>query len=73
MVRQVRVLQPCMLSLVTDRRRVAPRGASGGGDGLPGRNLVNGEEVGSKVAMDLATGDVVRIETPGGGGFGAAP
>jgi N-methylhydantoinase B len=72
-VRQVRVLQPCMLSLVTDRRRVAPRGASGGGDGLPGRNLVNGEEVGSKVAMDLATGDVVRIETPGGGGFGAAP
>jgi N-methylhydantoinase B/oxoprolinase/acetone carboxylase alpha subunit len=29
--------------------------------------------VASKVAMDLAAGDVVRIETPGGGGFGAPP
>ena len=71
-MRQIRVLQPCMLSLITDRRRVAPRGASGGADGLPGRNLVNGKAVGSKVAIDLAAGDVVRIETPGGGGFGSA-
>ena len=72
-VRQVRVLEPCMLSLITDRRRIAPRGAEGGGDGLPGRNLVNGKVAGSKVAMDLAAGDVVRIETPGGGGYGAGP
>jgi N-methylhydantoinase B len=70
-VREIRVLQPCTLSLITDRRRVAPRGASGGSDGLPGRNLVNGKDVASKVAMDLVAGDVVRIETPGGGGFGA--
>jgi N-methylhydantoinase B len=70
-VRQVRVLESCSLSLITDRRRVAPKGAAGGGDALPGRNLVNGVEVGSKVAVELAAGDVVRIETPGGGGFGA--
>jgi N-methylhydantoinase B len=70
-VRQVRVLESCALSLITERRRVAPKGAAGGGDGLPGRNLVNGVEVGSKVAVELAAGDVVRIETPGGGGFGA--
>jgi N-methylhydantoinase B len=70
-VRQIRVLQPCSLSLVTERRRTAPKGAAGGGDGLPGRNLVNGREVGPKVAMDLAAGDVLRIETPGGGGYGA--
>ena len=44
--------------------------ANGGGDGLPGRNLVNGREVGSKIALELAAGDVVRIETPGGGGYG---
>jgi N-methylhydantoinase B/oxoprolinase/acetone carboxylase alpha subunit len=50
---------------------VAPKGANGGDDGLPGRNLVNGREVGSKIAMELVAGDVVRIETPGGGGYGA--
>jgi len=69
-VRQIRVLAPCTLSLITERRRVAPRGANGGSDGLPGRNLVNGREVGSKIAMELVAGDVVRIETPGGGGYG---
>jgi N-methylhydantoinase B len=70
-VRQVRALEPCSLSLITERRRVAPKGAAGGGDALPGRNLVNGVEVGSTVAVELAAGDVVRIETPGGGGLGA--
>jgi len=70
-VRQVRALESCSLSLITERRRVAPKGAAGGGDALPGRNLVNGVEVGCKVAVELAAGDVVRIETPGGGGFGA--
>jgi N-methylhydantoinase B len=69
-VRQVRVLESCALSLITERRRVAPKGAAGGGDGLPGRNRGNGVEVGSKVAVELAAGDVVRVETPGGGGFG---
>ena len=69
-VRQIRVLAPCTLSLITERRQVAPKGANGGGDGLPGRNFVNGREVGSKIAMELAAGDVVRIETPGGGGYG---
>jgi N-methylhydantoinase B len=49
---------------------VAPKGVCGGGDGAPGRNLVNGIEVGSKVVRELRSGDVVRIETPGGGGFG---
>ena len=48
------------------------RGASGGGDGLPGRNLVNGVEVPAKVTLDVSAGDVVTIETPGGGGFGEA-
>jgi N-methylhydantoinase B len=71
-VRQVRVLAPCTLSLITERRRMAPKGANGGADGLPGRNLINGREVGSKIAMELAVGDVVRIETPGGGGYGDA-
>ena len=71
-VREMRVLEPCQLSLITERRVVAPRGMNGGGDGAVGRNLVNGKEVGSKVAIELQTNDVLRIETPGGGGYGTS-
>ena len=69
-VREIRVLEPCQLSLITERRAVAPRGLAGGGDGAPGANRVNGRQVGSKIALDLAAGDVVTVETPGGGGYG---
>jgi N-methylhydantoinase B len=69
-VRELRVLEDCRLSILSERRRHAPRGVSGGGDGLPGRNLVNGVEVPAKVTLDVSAGDVVTIETPGGGGFG---
>ncbi|MFI5207417.1 MAG: hydantoinase B/oxoprolinase family protein [Gemmatimonadales bacterium] len=69
-VREIRVLEPCQLSLITERRRRGPRGVLGGADGSAGRNLVNGQDVGAKVARDLAAGDVVTIETPGGGGHG---
>jgi N-methylhydantoinase B len=69
-VRELRVLEPAALSLLSDRRRHAPRGAHGGGDGRPGRNLVNGREVPPKTTLALAAGDVVTIETPGGGGWG---
>jgi N-methylhydantoinase B len=69
-VRELRALEPSSLSLITERRKLAPKGLSGGGDGMPGRNLVNGREVGSKVAIELEAGDTVTIETPGGGGYG---
>ena len=69
-VREVRVLERCRLSLVGERRMRAPRGARGGDPGAAGRNRLNGEELPGKVTRDLAAGDVVRVETPGGGGFG---
>jgi N-methylhydantoinase B len=69
-VRELRVLEPCRLSLVGERRRRAPSGARGGGAGEPGRNFRNGEQIAGKVTRELAAGDVVRVETPGGGGFG---
>jgi N-methylhydantoinase B len=71
-VRELRVLEPCRLSLLTQRRALAPRGQSGGGDGRPGRNLLNGEELPSFVTLDLEAGDLLRIETPGGGGYGGS-
>jgi N-methylhydantoinase B len=68
-VRELRVLEPCRLSVISERRRHPPRGARGGEPGQLGRNYVNGEELPSKATRDLDAGDVVRIETPGGGGF----
>lgn len=70
-VRELRVLEPCRLSLLTQRRALAPRGERGGEDGLSGRNLLNGEELPAFATVELEPGDVLRIETPGGGGYGA--
>jgi N-methylhydantoinase B len=69
-VRELRVLEDCRLSVLAERRAHGPRGANGGEDGAPGRTLVNGEEQPAKVTLQLRAGDLVRIETPGGGGFG---
>jgi N-methylhydantoinase B len=69
-VRELRVLEPCRLSLLTQRRELAPRGAAGGGDGLPGRNFLNGVELPAIAALDLQAGDLLRLETPSGGGWG---
>jgi N-methylhydantoinase B len=71
-VRELRVLDDCRLSVLAERRARGPSGASGGGGGAPGRTLVNGEEQPAKVTRQLRAGDVVRIETPGGGGYGTA-
>jgi N-methylhydantoinase B len=69
-VRELRVLEDCRLSVLGDRRRHAPPGVAGGEQGARGRTLVNGEEIPGKDTRTLAAGDIVRIETPGGGGYG---
>lgn len=68
-IRSVKVLEPSRLSLLADRRRHSPGGAAGGAAGEVGRNLLNGEELPPKASRELETGDVVTIETPGGGGY----
>jgi N-methylhydantoinase B len=72
-VREVRALEDCRLSIVAERRRHEPRGRDGGEDGAPGRNLLNGDELPAKTTRDVRAGDVITIETPGGGGHGAPP
>jgi N-methylhydantoinase B len=67
-VREIEALAPMRFSLITERRRHAPQGRAGGEDGAPGRNLLNGDPLPSKAAGELAPGDRLRIETPGGGG-----
>jgi N-methylhydantoinase B len=72
-VRELRILEPCRLSLLTQRRALAPRGARGGENGLPGRSFLNGVELPAIANLDLQAGDLLRIETPGGGGWGEPP
>jgi N-methylhydantoinase B len=76
-VREVELLAEAHASILSNRRRRAPRGLAGGGDGTPGRNLVvraggAAEELAGSCAVSLSPGDRVRIETPGGGGHGPA-
>jgi 5-oxoprolinase (ATP-hydrolysing) len=70
-VREIEALAPMGFTLITERRRHAPRGRDGGADGAPGRNLLNGEPLPSKAEGHLKPGDRLRIETPGGGGAGS--
>ena len=69
-VREIEALEPLSYSLITERRRHAPRGARGGADGAAGRNQLDGEELPPKAIGELKNGQHLRIETPGGGGYG---
>jgi N-methylhydantoinase B len=69
-VREIEALEPLRYSLITERRRHAPRGARGGADGAAGRNQLDGEELPPKAIGELKNGQHLRIETPGGGGYG---
>ncbi len=72
LIRELELLARARASLLTERRRHAPWGAAGGGPGLPGRNLCDGLVVPAKVEIELAAGARLRIETPGGGGWGGS-
>jgi len=69
-VREYEALAEIEASLLTERRRHPPLGVRGGGSGAPGRNLLNGKPLGARAAVTLQCGDVLRVETPGGGGYG---
>ncbi|MGB2851012.1 MAG: hydantoinase B/oxoprolinase family protein, partial [Solirubrobacterales bacterium] len=71
-VREIEALEPMRFTLITERRRFPPRGRGGGEDGAVGLNLLNGEPLGAKAEGRLMPGDRLRIETPGGGGYGQA-
>jgi N-methylhydantoinase B len=70
--RRVRALVPARASVIAERRRRRPAGRDGGADGAAGRTTLNGEELPAKWSGELRPGDVLGIETPGGGGHGRA-
>jgi 5-oxoprolinase (ATP-hydrolysing) len=74
-VRRVRFLGPMEAALLSSRRLNAPQGLKGGGPALPGaQRLIAASgrvtELPGCFAVDVAAGDIIEIETPGGGGFG---
>jgi N-methylhydantoinase B len=69
-VREIEPLVPMRFTLIAERRRHAPGGRAGGADGAPGRDSLNGQPLPSKAEGELEPGDRLRIETPGGGGWG---
>lgn len=74
LIREIELLAQAEMTVLSERRRRGPYGLAGGRPGLPGRNVLkrNGrEEVqNGKFSARLNPGDVLRIETPGGGGWG---
>jgi 5-oxoprolinase (ATP-hydrolysing) len=73
--REIRFLEPMRAMILAGRRKVAPRGLAGGGEGAPGENWVERadgtvERYGATASVDMEPGDVFVIRTPGGGGFG---
>ncbi|WP_117369999.1 hydantoinase B/oxoprolinase family protein [Natrarchaeobaculum sulfurireducens] len=68
--RTVTVDRDATVSLLTERRRHAPRGVGGGEDATPGANLIDGEPVAAKTTVDVEAGTTVTVRTPGGGGHG---
>ena len=76
-VRAIRFLEPMTAQILSNNRTVAPFGMQGGGPGACGRNTVERADgridaLGSVASVAMQAGDVFIIETPGGGGFGAA-
>ena len=76
LIREIEMLCDSDVTLLAERRKFMPYGLQGGEDGAPGKAVVvkaeSGEEMElpGKCSRKLAKGDVLRIETPGGGGWG---
>ena len=72
-IRALKLLTAAEVTILSERRSRGPYGLQGGESGEPGRNVLisDGEEhpLAGKVSVSTSEGDVIRIETPGGGGF----
>ncbi len=76
MIRELQFLEDVDLTILSDRRMRGPYGLAGGEDGAPGRNRLipaagAPTEIPAKVRLTLHKNDTLRIESPGGGGWGS--
>jgi N-methylhydantoinase B len=80
LIREIELLAPAQVTLLADRRKFRPYGLEGGKEGAAGsatlfKALIEGQSseasiLPGKCSRNFAPGDVIRIETPGGGGWG---
>ena len=76
LIREIELLAPAQVTLLADRRKFSPYGLAGGESGAPGRASITRqgsdapESIPGKYSRMLQSGDVLRLETPGGGGWG---
>jgi N-methylhydantoinase B len=76
-IREIELLAPAHVSILSERRETGPPGIAGGADGMLGRNTTASpggasEPAPAKFSMSMDPGTVITVETPGGGGFGPA-
>ena len=73
-MRELELLADARVTILSDRRKIGPYGLNGGEPGAPGRTVLiteSGERVlAGKDSTHAKEGDRIRIETPGGGGWG---
>jgi N-methylhydantoinase B/oxoprolinase/acetone carboxylase alpha subunit len=73
-IREIEFLSPAEVTILSDRRLFGPYGLNGGGPGKPGKNIVTtrktSRKLPSKTTLTVGELDLLRIESPGGGGFG---
>ena len=73
-VREIQLLTDAEVTVLSERRITAPYGLEGGSPGIKGKNIViqkgKAEEKHGKFTISLGKGDILRVETPGGGGYG---
>jgi 5-oxoprolinase (ATP-hydrolysing) len=75
-IRELEPLRPLVMSILSERRTLRPYGLEGGKDGKSGRNLLVRRDgvtvnIGGRCSTAIQPGERLRIETPGGGGFGS--
>jgi N-methylhydantoinase B len=74
--RDIELLAPAEISLLSERRTRPPRGLAGGSDGAPGENVLirGGAEspLPAKATFQVEAGDTISLRSPGGGGWGPA-
>ncbi len=69
-IRGFKMLSKAKISILADRFKIGPWGLEGGESGKPGRVTINGKEYPSKFTEEVNEGDLIIVETPGGGGYG---
>lgn len=69
LIRNIEFLLSVRVTVLSERRAVTPYGMRGGAPGAPGMNLLNSNQLPHRLTVEVSPGDILRIETPGGGAW----